>query len=67
MIAICGFFYGRGVILMVPMGAMGPFWPGDGSFWAWAWEGRWLVGFVQSRDLSARISPSEGYPVGKLQ
>ena len=32
MIAICGFFCGRGVLLMVPMGAMGPFWPGDGSF-----------------------------------
>ena len=31
MIAICGFFCGRGVILMVPMGAMGPFWPGDSS------------------------------------
>ena len=28
MIAVCGFFCGRGVILMVPMGAMGPFWPG---------------------------------------
>ena len=54
---------------MVPVGAMGPFWPGDSPFRAvcvCVW-GRGLVGCAQSRELGARASPSEVYPAGKLQ
>ena len=51
MIAICGFFCGRGILLMVPMGAMGPFWPGDSS--SRAVGGGGLAGCVQSREFGA--------------
>ena len=66
MIAICGFFCGRGVLLMVPMGAIGPFWPGDSS--SRAVGGGGACGLCpKSRVRRVRASPSKVYPDGKLQ
>ena len=45
-------------LLMVPLGAMGPFWPGDGTFRA--------VGEVESL-VHALLVPSKVSPAGKLQ
>ena len=72
----CGFDFGHGLwlpflaafallrgLLMVPVGSMGPFWPGDRPFQA---VGE-LLGYVQNRELSPRASPSKVFPAGKLQ
>ena len=40
-------------LLMLPVGAMGPFWPGDSSVWAVGGGG--LVGCVWDWGLSARM------------
>ena len=48
----------QGGLLMVPLGAMGPFWPGDGTFRA--------VGEVESL-VHAHLVPSKVSPAGKLQ
>ena len=45
-------------LLMVSLGTMGPFWPGNGAFWA--------VGEVES-SVHARLVPSKVSPAGKLQ
>ena len=61
-----GRFCGLGWLLVVPVGPIGPYWPGGGPFRAVGGGGGGLVGCVQGRELGARASPSEVYPAGKL-
>ena len=64
-IAIWVAFAVLGWLLVVPVGPIGPCWPGGGPFRA-VGGGGGLVGCVQGRELGARASPSEVYPAGKL-
>ena len=50
---------------MVPVGAMGPVWHGDSPFQT-VLGGLWPV-FKNESSTRVRASPSEVYPVGKLQ
>ena len=56
---------GSGGVLMVPAGAMGPFWRGGSPFRVVGREG--LVGCVQGRGLGAHALPSGIYPGGRLR
>ena len=56
---------GSGGVLMVPAGAMGPFWRGGSPFRVVGREG--LVGCVQGRGLGAHALPSGVYPGGRLR
>ena len=75
MIAVCSCFCGPGGggVLMVPVGAIGPFWPGDGLFRALCvclcvgvFVGLEAVSKVES-SVRVHTSSSEVYPAGKLQ
>ena len=65
--------WGGGGVLMVPVGAIGPFWPGDGLFRALCvclcvcvFVGLEAVSKVES-SVRVHTSSSEVYPAGKLQ
>ena len=76
MIAVCSCFCGPGGgggVLMVPVGAIGPFWLGDGLFRALCvclcvcvFVGLEAVSKVES-SVRVHTSSSEVYPAGKLQ